>query len=73
MRKFRKALVLLLSLLMALILTACAGGSKKEKADPSAQTVKIGVLVSDVTSAEALSFRNYYENYIQKQIGRAHV
>ena len=67
MREFRKALVLLLSLLMALTLTACAGGSKEEKADPSAQTVKIGVLVSDVTSAEALSFRNYYENYIQKQ------
>lgn len=27
--------------------------------------VKIGVLVSDVTSAEALAFRAYYENYIQ--------
>ena len=67
MKKFRKVLVLLLSLLMALTLTACAGGSKEEKTDPSAQTVKIGVLVSDVTSAEALSFRNYYENYIQKQ------
>lgn len=31
----------------------------------TSETVKIGVLVSDATSAEALSFRNYYENYIQ--------
>lgn len=29
--------------------------------------VKIGVLVSDATSAEALAFRSYYENYIQEQ------
>lgn len=31
------------------------------------QTVKLGVLVSDATTAEALAFRNYYTEYIQKQ------
>lgn len=31
----------------------------------TSKTVKIGVLVSDATSAEALSFRRYYEDYIQ--------
>ncbi|MCM1387031.1 MAG: hypothetical protein NC231_06875 [Bacillus sp. (in: Bacteria)] len=31
------------------------------------QTVKMGILVSDATTAEALAFRNYYTEYIQKQ------
>lgn len=31
------------------------------------ETVKIGILVSDATTAEALAFRNYYTEYIQKQ------
>lgn len=31
------------------------------------KTVKIGILVSDATSAEALAFRTYYTEYIQKQ------
>lgn len=31
------------------------------------QTVKIGILVSDATTAEALAFRTYYTEYIQKQ------
>lgn len=31
------------------------------------EKVKIGILVSDATSAEALAFRNYYTEYIQKQ------
>ena len=65
----KKILVVLLSLLMIAGLTACSnGGSGNEEGkDPAAETVKIGVLVSDVTSAEALSFRSYYENYIQKE------
>lgn len=62
----KKILVVLLSLLMVIGLTACSGSNGGEEKDPSAETVKIGVLVSDVTSAEALSFRSYYENYIQK-------
>ncbi len=65
----KKILVVLLSLLMIVGLAACSnGGSGNEEGkDPAAETVKIGVLVSDVTSAEALSFRSYYENYIQKE------
>lgn len=31
------------------------------------KTVKIGILVSDATTAEALAFRTYYTDYIQKQ------
>lgn len=31
------------------------------------KTVKIGVLVSDVNGDEAKAFRNYYENYLEKQ------
>jgi len=68
MKSLKKVLVLLLSVLMVLTLAGCSnGGSGNEEKDPAAETVKIGVLVSDTTSAEALAFRNYYENYIQKQ------
>ena len=62
----KKFLVLLLSALMFISLTACSNGGSNQQSDPTAETVKIGVLVSDVTSAEALAFRSYYENYIQK-------
>lgn len=31
------------------------------------ETVKMGILVSDATSAEALAFRTYYTDYIQNQ------
>ena len=31
------------------------------------KTVKMGILVSDATTAEALAFRTYYTEYIQKQ------
>ena len=31
------------------------------------ETVKIGILVSDATTAEALAFRTYYTDYIQNQ------
>jgi ABC-type sugar transport system substrate-binding protein len=50
---------------MMLTLTACSSGGGSADADPTQKTVKIGVLVSDTTSAEALSFRSYYEKYIQ--------
>lgn len=39
-------------------LTACGGGGG---------TVKIGVLVADASGAEALAFKNYYENYVAKE------
>lgn len=41
-------------------------GSIKVKIDTS-KKIKMGVLVSDATSAEALAFRSYYTDYIQKQ------
>lgn len=41
-------------------------GSAASDLDMS-QTVKMGILVSDATSAEALAFRTYYTEYIQKQ------
>lgn len=64
MKLFRKFFVLCLSFVMAFTLAACSGGGESS-ADPAEKTVRIGVLVSDTTSAEALSFRSYYENYIQ--------
>lgn len=33
----------------------------------TSKTIKIGVLVSDTTTAEALAFRSYYTEYIQNQ------
>ena len=66
MKTLKKFLVLILTVLMVAGLAGCSNNSGNDQnSDPTAQTVKIGVLVSDVTSAEALSFRSYYENYIQ--------
>lgn len=59
----KKFLVILLTCLMVLGLTAC--GSKGE--EQTEKTVKIGVLVADATGEEALAFRSYYENYIQNE------
>lgn len=49
-----------------------SGGAAEESESTAAaldmgQTVKIGILVSDATTAEALAFRTYYTEYIQKQ------
>lgn len=46
-----------------------AGDSGEDTASglDMSKTVKIGILVSDATSAEALAFRTYYTEYIQKQ------
>ncbi len=66
MKSVKKFFALCLSLLMVFTLTACSqesGGGSSD--DPSQKTVKIGVLVSDTTSAEALAFKAYYEKYIQ--------
>ncbi len=46
----------------ALALGCFTGCDSSKKAD----TVKIGVLVADVSGEEALGFRSYYENYIAK-------
>lgn len=62
MKKFAKrAAVLAVSAVMVaggvVGLTACGGSSK----------TKIGVLVADVSGAEALSFKAYYQEYVAKQ------
>ena len=66
----KKALALILALVMVLTLTACGGSSTDSEAqtpaDEGDKTVKIGVLVSDVSGEEALGFRAYYEDYIAK-------
>ena len=41
--------------------------AQKEPALDMGETVKMGILVSDATSAEALAFRTYYSEYIQSQ------
>ena len=75
----KKILALLLALVMVFALAACGSNSSAPAASndtpaenndtPAAETgktVKIGVLVSDVSGEEALGFRTYYENYIAK-------
>lgn len=73
------AIALAVVTLCASVLTGC--GSKEENKGATGETVtnaegivmdesktvKMGVLVSDATTAEALAFRSYYEQYIQKQ------
>ena len=56
MKNIKRSICLILCLLMALsCISAMAAGK-----------VKIGVLVSDATSSEALAFRAYYTEYIAK-------
>ncbi|MCM1107090.1 MAG: hypothetical protein NC355_09135 [Blautia sp.] len=51
--------------------TQSAGGGSDVQQEQSeldmSEKVKMGILVSDATSAEALAFRTYYTEYIQKQ------
>lgn len=60
MKYLKKLFVLIVVLCSAFVVVSC-GNSGSEA------PVKIGVLVSDDTGSEALAFRNYYENYIQKE------
>ena len=73
----KKILALLLALDMVFALAACGSSTPAASNDTPAEnndtpaaetgkTVKIGVLVSDVSGEEALGFRAYYENYIAK-------
>ena len=65
----------MIALLLALItvcatLVGCGGKETNETSSngmDESKTVKMGILVSDTTSAEALAFRAYYEEYIQSQ------
>ena len=71
MKKFLK---MMMSLSLAFALAACGsstpatsgdgGSTAAQPAADSGKTVKIGVLVADVSGEEALGFRSYFENYI---------
>lgn len=71
----KKFLALLLTVVMlAGCLAGCGNGSNggstqsgSSKELDMSKSVKMGILVSDATTAEALAFRNYYTEYIQKQ------
>ncbi|MBR2827064.1 MAG: hypothetical protein IKE78_06160 [Erysipelotrichaceae bacterium] len=71
MKSMKKVLVLMLSLLLVVGMFGCSkdndGSGKSTDGIDDSTNVKIGVLVADATGAEALAFRSYYENYIQKQ------
>lgn len=62
--KFKRFLsftvAVILAVTLAVSFTACSDGSGNK-------TVKIGVLVADVSGDEALAFRAYYEKYIANQ------
>ena len=60
----KKLVALLLTLVLCMaMLTGC--GQKDGGVDMS-KNVKIGVLLSDATTAESLAFQNYYKEYIEK-------
>jgi ABC-type sugar transport system substrate-binding protein len=77
-KNMKKILALLLALVMVLALAACGGTEAAEESEnteaaqtgepasdaDTGRTVKIGVLVADVSGEEALGFRAYYEDYI---------
>ena len=63
----KKVIALLLAAMMVLSLAACGGNnSNPSDGGNEEKTVKIGVLVADVSGEEALGFRSYYEDYIAK-------
>lgn len=59
MKKFTKILsLLMMSVMLVSMLSGCGAGGNANK------TVKIGVLVADVSGEEAVGFADYYKNYI---------
>lgn len=69
MKKFSKILsVLLVAVMVVGMLSACGSKAPAASSDSAvpAKTVKIGVLVADVSGEEALGFADYYKNYIAK-------
>ena len=74
MRKMmRKILSLALCMVLALGMVGCAGNKDTAASAGGSngldmsKTVKMGVLVSDATTAESLAFRAYFTEYVQKQ------
>ncbi len=68
MKKFG-ALLLTVAMVVTM-LVGCGGngnGNGTEGGLDTNKTVKMGILISDATSAEALAFQNYYKEYIGKQ------
>lgn len=80
--KMKKMIALVLSIVTVCAATLTGCGSSETTETPAetteageetasvideSKTVKMGILVSDSTTAEALAFRAYYEEYIQKQ------
>jgi len=67
----KKFWALLLTVAMVVtMLVGCGGngnGNGTEGGLDTSKTVKMGILISDATSAEALAFQNYYKEYIGKQ------
>ena len=59
MKKFVSLVLAVMMLMTTLSLVSVA----------SAETIKIGVLVSDATSSEALAFRSYYTDYLAPAYG----
>lgn len=60
----KKALKLIASFVVVLAVTVClaACGNKEN----GGKKVKIGVLVADVSGSEAIAFKNYYKEYVEK-------
>ena len=67
----KKFWALLLTVAMALTMLVGCGGGNGDGAETggvdTSKSVKMGILISDATSAEALAFQNYYREYIGKQ------
>lgn len=57
---FKRFMTALCAVALIITATVCLVGCGEKS------TVKIGVLVADGSGAEALAFRSYYENYVEK-------
>lgn len=71
-KMMKRVLSLALCFMLALGTVGCGNSVAATNADGSreldmSKKVKMGVLVSDTTTAEALAFRSYFTEYIQKQ------
>ncbi len=71
MKQIKKYFAILLTCLLVIGTIGCSKGNEGSDTPTDGiddkTNVKIGVLVADATGAEALAFRSYYEDYIQKQ------
>ncbi len=62
----KKAIALLLALILCLLCAACGGSSAPDGQKPAAQTVhKLGVIVYNTGDEEVIGFREYLQGYIE--------